>query len=348
MITKELFGRLNDSREVYKYTLRAGEYEAAVSEYGCALLSFARIKDGARFDALLGFDALESYVVPCGNMGKTVGRYANRIGGGRFELDGREYRLAVNNGPNHLHGGAVGFDNRLWRGAASADELAMDLISESGEEGYPATLCVTVCFALSERGELTIDYTATADGATVVNLTNHSFFNLSGDPSRTVYDHVVKIYADSYLVSDEYCLPTGEIRPVEGTVFDLREGGEIGSRLAANDAELALARGFDHCYFVNGWRKGLMRPAAEVFCPLSGARLRCATTQPGLQLYTANWLDGAPDLRGCVRAENHHALCLETQRFPDSPNNPHFPSAALRRGETLRERTVFTLDFPFE
>lgn len=349
MVAKELFGYLADGREVFKYTLRAGEYEAAVSEYGCALLSFARVSpSGGRFDVLLGYDELASYELPCGNMGATVGRYANRIARGRFSLDGRDYELAVNNGPNHLHGGLVGFDRRLWRGAVSGDEIAFDILSPDGEEGYPGTLLATVSFSLNERGELTLEYTASTDRATVLNLTNHSYFNLSGDPARDVLDHVVTIYADSYLVSDENCLPTGELRAVDGTVFDLRGGARLAERLSSGDGELELARGYDHCFFVNGWRKGALRRAAEVFCPKSGARLRCATTQPGVQLYTANWLDDTPALRGGVAARNHHALCLETQRFPDSPNRPEFPTAALRRGEVFSEKTVFALDFPGE
>ena len=347
MVTKELFGRLADGREVFKYTLRAGEYEAAVSEYGCALLSFARVaQNGERFDILLGYDALESYELPCGNMGASVGRYANRIANGRFSLDGRDYQLAVNNGPNHLHGGLVGFDKRLWRGAVSGGEAAFDILSPDGEEGYPGTLLATAAFALSERGELSIEYAATTDRATVLNLTNHSYFNLSGDPGRDVLDHIVTIYADIYLVSDENCLPTGELRAVGGTVFDLRGGASLGERLSLGDRELELARGYDHCFFVNGYLKERLRAAAEVYCPKSGARLRCATTQPGVQLYTANWLDGTPALRGGVEARNHHALCLETQRFPDSPNRPAFPPAVLRRGEVLREKTVYALDFP--
>ncbi len=348
MVTKELFGRLADGREVFKYTLRAGEYEAAVSEYGCALLSFARVSHGGRFDALLGYDELTSYELPCGNMGATVGRYANRIAHGRFSLDGRDYELAVNNGPNHLHGGLVGFDKRLWRGAVSGDEITFDILSPDGEEGYPGTLLATVSFALSERGELCLEYTAVTDRATVLNLTNHSYFNLSGDSARDVLDHVVTVYADSYLVSDENCLPTGELRAVGGTVFDLRCGAQLGERLSLGDDELELARGYDHCFFVNGYRKGRLRPAAEVYCPKSGVRLRCATTQPGVQLYTANWLGGTPALRDGVEAHNHHALCLETQSFPDSPNRPAFPSAVLRRGEIFCEKTVFALDFPGE
>ncbi|MDO4566871.1 MAG: aldose epimerase family protein, partial [Oscillospiraceae bacterium] len=242
MAARELYGEL-DGKEVFKYTLRAGDYEAEFCEYGCRVLSFSHIKNGRRLDIALGYDDFKSYLEPCGNMGAVCGRFANRIAGGRFELDGREYRLAVNNGPNHLHGGIKGFDKRLWRGAARGESVIMDYVSEDGEEGYPGTLAVSVCYSLSTEGELAIEYTAETDRPTPINLTNHSYFNLSGDFSQDIGGHLAEVSAESYLVSDADCLPTGELRPVAGTVFDLRSGALLGDILSSGDTEVGGARG---------------------------------------------------------------------------------------------------------
>jgi len=286
---------------------------------------------------VLGFDSLSGYLTPPPYFGATIGRYGNRIAGAHFTLDGHSYRLAANNGPNHLHGGLKGFDKVVWT-ADSVDptnpRLTLQYLSKDGEEGYPGNLSTTVTFTLSDANELTIDYTATTDKATPVNLTNHSYFNLTGDASRTILDHSLQIDADRYTPVDSTLIPTGELAPVKGTPFDFTTPHKIGERIAS------VPGGYDHNFVLNkGGRDGAR--VALLSDPLSGRSLAVYTTEPGLQFYSGNFLDGSLTNRDGKKINQHAALCLETQHFPDSPNQPSFPSTILKPGETYHTTTKY-------
>lgn len=268
--------------------------------------------------------------------GAIAGRYANRIANGQFELNGEVYELARNNGENHLHGGNEGFDKKLWNAEVNEDENSVTLsyLSPDGEEGYPGNLDVDVTYTLTEDNELQIDYHATTDKATVVNLTNHSYFNLSGDPSQGILDHLLTIQADRYTPVDEGLIPTGELRPVEGTAFDFTEPETVGARIES------IPPGYDHNYVLNNPNSGV-RKIATVQHDESGRIMEVYTDQPGVQLYTGNFLDGSITGHHGVPIQQYAALCLETQTFPDSPNKPDFPSPVLNPGETYETTTIY-------
>jgi aldose 1-epimerase len=289
-------------------------------------------------DIVLGFDNLESYLKGHPYFGCTVGRYANRIAKGRFTLDGREYTLATNNGPNHLHGGLKGFDKKVWKAepveVKGGVAVRFTLTSPDGDEGYPGTLSATIVYTLTDKNELRIDYTATTDKATPVNLTNHSYFNLAGDGD--ILGHVVLLNADRYTPVDGTLIPTGELAKVKGTVMDFTQPMPIGSRIGqlTNDP-----RGYDHNYVLNSGGKRLAL-AARVTEPKTGRVMEISTTEPGIQFYTGNFLDGTlKGKRGTVY-QKHFGFCLETDHFPDSPNQPKFPSVILRPGKTYKQTTV--------
>ena len=318
-----------------------------VLDYGGIIVSL-RTPDraGKLADIVLGFDDLQGYVKSSPYFGAITGRYANRIAKGRFTLDGTTYKLAVNNGPNALHGGLKGFDKVVWQAEPSMDSSGVRLVlrytSDDGEEGYPGTLRATVTYTLSDSNQLAIDYDATTDKPTPVNLTQHTYFNLAGEGSGTVLGHVVTINADRYTPIDSTSIPTGELPSVAGTPFDFRTPTSIGARIDQSDPQLKNGRGYDHNFVLNRQQgsTGLVH-AAHVTDPTSGRTLDVSTTEPGVQFYTGNFLDGT------VVGKNGHAnpfrggFCLETQHFPDSPNQPQFPSAILRPGDTYRSRTVF-------
>ncbi len=306
-----------------------------------ALLQKLEVPDrsGRLGDVVLGFATLAPYLVRHPNFGVTVGRVGNRIAHARFTLDGVEYRLAANNGPNSLHGGNVGFSRRNWTWQVEGDRaVRFEYVSPDGEEGYPGTLRVAATYALDDDNGLVLEWVAATDRATVVNLTNHSYFNLAG--GGDVRDHLVTLQADAFLPVDAASIPLGELRSVAGTPMDLRAPVRVGDRLDAPDAQMRLVEGgFDHT-FVLGAGTGL-RHAARVVDPASGRVMDVHATQPGVQFYTANKLDGSFIGKGGAAYGKHAALCLETQHFPDAPNQPAFPSIVLRPGEEYRHRAVY-------
>ncbi len=320
--------------------------EVKVSKYGGIITSIVTPdRTGSRGDVVLGFDSLDGYLGGHPFFGCIVGRVGNRIAKGKFTLDGIEYALALNDGPNHLHGGLQGFDKKVWQAhtaiSSGAVSLALSYVSADGEEGYPGTLAVIVTYTLSNNNALRIDYQATTDKATVVNLTNHTYFNLAcaGD----ILGHEILIHADRFTPVDETLIPTGDLQGVEGTAFDLRALTKIGLRLAPdgpNDAQMRYGGGFDHNFVVNG-DYGTLRPAAVVHEPWTGRTLTVSTTEPGIQFYSGNFLDGAVVARNGFVAVKRSGLCLETQHFPDAPNQPNFPSITLKPGEVYRSTTVF-------
>jgi len=337
-VRKSSFGKLPDGTAVDLYTLtNANGVVAKVTSYG-TIITELRVPDrqGRLGDVVLGFDNLEQYVKghPC--FGCTVGRVANRIAKGRFTLDGRTYVLAVNDGPNHLHGGLQGFDKKVWKAEAQPGAaVKFTYTSPDGEEGYPGTLAVTVTMALTDRNELRLDYYATTDKPTPVNLTNHSYFNLAGhgDALR----HELMIAADYYTPSDSTSIPTGEIKAVKGTPLDFTRPQAIGSRLGQLHN---VPVGYDNNYVLNGGGKGVAL-AARVHEPESGRAMEVHTTEPGVQLYTANYLEGSLRGKGGEVYRQHAAFCLETQHFPDSVNKPGFPPVILRPGQSYQQTTVF-------
>lgn len=348
-VSRASFGTLPDGREVEIHTLAAGDLTLRVATYGAIIVSLtAPDRDGTVDDLVLGHDTLEGYVAASPYFGAVVGRYGNRIARGRFALDGVEHQLETNDGPNHLHGGAVGFDKRLWKAEPCRGDgraaVTLRLTSADGDQGYPGRLDASVTYALADDGTLTVDYRATTDRATPVNLTQHSYWNLAGRRSPTVLGHLLTVYADAFTPTDGELIPTGEIAPVSDTPFDFREPTAIGARVAQDHSQLRAAGGYDHNFVLREHTDGSgLRRAARVDEPLSGRRLEIRTTEPGLQLYSGNFLDGTIRGKGGRAYPHRGALCLETQHFPNSPNEPAFPSTILRPGEEYRSRTVFTL-----
>jgi aldose 1-epimerase len=341
------FGSTPEGIPVEEFTLtNAAGVEVRAIALGATIVSL-RVpdRDGRFDDIVLGHDNVESYLKDSPYFGSIVGRFGNRIARGRFTLDGTEYRLATNDGPNHLHGGVKGFDKVLWNADAFKDERGVGVIffrlSPDGEEGYPGNLQVRVTYTLTDNNELRVDYEANTDKATPVNLTQHSYFNLAGHASGDILEQVLTINADRYTPVDPTLIPTGEIAPVEGTPFDFREPTPIGERIDADDEQLRRGRGYDHNFVLNRPGTGLVL-AARVVEPKSGRTLEVSTTEPGLQFYSGNFLDGTIKGKGGTVYEHRTGFCLETQHFPDSPNQPDFPSTILRPGETYRSQTVFT------
>jgi aldose 1-epimerase len=343
-IRKETWGADASGQPVSLYTLtNSAGTEVKITDFGGRIVSLKTADRNGQFaDVVLGFDHLDGYLKKNPFFGALVGRYANRIANGKFELDGRTYELARNNGPNALHGGTRGFDKVVWdsqvldTGAGLALEL--QYVSLDGEEGYPGTLKAVVTYTLDEKNELAVDYKATADKKTVLNLTNHSYFDLTGQFAGNILDHVVTIHADRFTPTDSNLIPTGELRDVAGTPFDLRTPQRIGTRIDEEYDQLKLGWGFDHNFVLNG--KGL-RAIASVSEPTTGRRLEVLTTQPGVQFYTGNHLDGSVTGKGGVTYKYRFGFCLETQHFPDSPNHPDFPTTVLSPGEQFHETTIF-------
>ena len=345
-VKKAGFGRTADGQAVDIYTLtnRRGA-EARVITYGGAVVSL-KVPDrrGRLGDVVLGFDRIEDYQRQTSYIGALIGRYGNRIARGRFTLNGVEYHLATNNGENHLHGGVRGFDKVVWkaRPLASRAGAALELtyLSRDGEEGYPGNLSVRVVYTLTDRNELRIDYSATTDKDTVVNLTQHNYYNLAGAGVGDILGHLLTINAARFTPTDAGAIPTGELRSVRGTPFDFTRPTAIGARIDADDEQLKFGSGYDHNYVLDG-RAGVLRRAAEVYEPTTGRVMEVWTTEPGMQLYSGNYLDGSVPGKGGKTYPRRSAFCLETQHYPDSPNHPSFPSTVLRRGGRYRTTTVY-------
>ena len=336
------FGVMPDGRPVELYTLRSGGLSCGVITFGGSLQSL-RVPDrtGKPVDVLLGFDTLEPYLTHGKSMGALVGRYANRIGGAKFTLNGETFRLAANdNGVNHLHGGPGGFSQRVWTvEEAEEDRLVLSLFSPDGEEGYPGDLTVRVTYALTAEG-LAIVYRARSGRDTVCNLTNHAYFNLSGHDSGPAADQTIQLLADFYTPTDALSIPTGEIAPVEGTPMDLRRPLPIGARIGEDFPQLLQAGGYDHNW-IPGGEPGSLRPIARASSAATGISMEVLSTLPGVQFYTGNYLDGCPAGKGGAPYANRWGFCLETQFYPDSPNHENFPSCVLRAGEAFEHTAVF-------
>jgi aldose 1-epimerase len=350
-VTQAAFGTMPDGTAIDLFTLtNAHGIEVRLITYGAAIASLKTPDRDGRFeDIVTGFDTLGGYVERSRFFGAVVGRYANRIASARFTLDGRTYALAANNGDNHLHGGRVGFDKVVWKGAPFERDgtvgVVMTYVSKDGDEGYPGTVRVTVTYTLTPRDELTTDYSATSDKATPINLTNHSYFNLSGDGHGDVLRHLLTIDADRYTPTDAGQIPTGEHAPVAGTPFDFRRAEPIGVRIDAADEQIRRAAGYDHNFVLRGWSAASpdrLHHAARLVDPASGRTLDIATTEPGLQFYSGNKLDGSIVGKGGHVYGPRTALCLEPQHFPDSPNRTNFPSTILRPAQEFRSKTTYT------
>lgn len=337
------FGKTPEGENVDLYTLtNAKGVEVSISTYGGDVVSLKVPDRAGKFaDVVLGFDDFQGYLLPPPYFGALVGRYGNRIAKGMFSLDGVKYKLAVNNGENSLHGGLKGFDKRVWKAKqASPESLELSYLSKDGEEGYPGNLSSTVTYTLTDNNELKIDYVATTDKKTVLNLTNHSYFNLAGEGEGDILGHVVMIDADRFTPTDPGLIPTGELRKVDGTVFDFRKPRAIGERINVTDEQLLGAKGYDQNWVLNRTGDGLQL-AARVKEPHSGRVMEVLTTQPGLQFYTGNFLDGTIHGKGGKIYGQRSAFCMETQHFPDSPNHPDFPTTELKPGETYHHTTMY-------
>lgn len=315
------------------YTIKNDGISMKVTDFGCRIMElWVKDREGREANVVLGAETEEEYIRYKGErfLGATIGRYGNRIAGGRFTLDGKTYQLPLNNGVNSLHGGFKGFDMVFWKvDEVRQDGIVFSYLSPDGEEGYPGNLSVRMSYTLKDNS-LVIEYSAQTDAPTIVNLTHHSFFNLHGAGVGNVNDHLLTICADAYTPVDETLIPTGEIEPVEGTPFDFREPTEIGSRLGQKDVQLERGGGYDHNWVLNKPSSGALSKAAELFDPSTGRRMEVLTTEPGMQFYGGNYFE-----------DKYCTLALETQHFPDSPNQPQFPSTVLRPGETYRQTCIY-------
>jgi aldose 1-epimerase len=345
-ITKSPFGKTSDGTPVDIYTLtNSNGVEARITNYGGIVVSLnVPDRDGKLGDVVLGYDTLHEYVAASPYFGSLIGRYGNRIAKGRFTLDGKEYTLAQNNDENHLHGGLQGFDKVVWKARAMlADRgpgLTLSYLSADGEEGYPGNLSVKVVYLLTDNNELRIHYSATTDKPTPVNLTNHSYFNLAGQGNGDILSHKMMLKADRFLPVDEGLIPTGELRPVADTPFDFNKPTAIGARIKQEDQQLEFGGGYDHCWVLNE-SDTRMSLAARVFEPTTGRVMEVLTAEPGIQFYCGNFLDGSNVGKGGKVYEHRYGFCLETQHFPDSPNQPDFPSVILKPGEEYETTTIY-------
>lgn len=333
------YGATSDGAKIDAFSVSNSQVAFQALTYGATLSSVRFInREGEMEELTLGFDTMEGWEGKHPYFGATVGRFANRIAGASFALDGTTYPLFANNGPNHLHGGKQGFNRCLWDGFPFQNDeeagVKFSRTSPDGEEGYPGNLDVTVTFSLSRANELTIAYEAVCDKATIINLTNHAYWNLDGSCGKTsILDHELSLFADSYVEVDAEAIPSGRLPRVEGGPFDFTVRKPVGRDIKA-------AGGYDHCYMLRAGQAKEPQLAAELYSPQSGRVMKVYSTQPGIQLYTGNFLDGSILQRGGIPAAKHSALCLETETFPDSPNRPAFPSSVLRPGERYQAKTV--------
>lgn len=344
VVTHQSFGTLPDGTAVELFTLSDGPFEARIMTYGGVLVSFkAPDRSGKTADVVLGFDNASAYYENFNGkqnafFGAVIGRYANRIANGSFTLEGTKYSLPKNDGPNTLHGGPHGFNNVVWKATQVANGVELTYVSKDGEMGFPGNLTAKVIYTL-EKGDLRIEYSATTDKPTVVNLTNHSYFNLAGEGTGDILKHQLTLHASRFTPVNETLIPTGEIKSVASTPFDFSKPTQIGARIDSNDEQLKRGRGYDHNWVLDAQK---LTEAAEVYEPSSGRVLTVLTNQPGIQFYSGNFLDGTVKGKGGKLYAHRSALCLETQHFPDSPNHPDFPSTELKPGETFHSVTVYS------
>lgn len=331
--SKSSFGFLPDNTPIDLYTLKNGHgVEVSIITYGGAIVSLKTPdRNGNLGDIVLGFESLDEYATNPRYFGALIGRHANRIAGGKFSLNGVDYQLPQNNGTNHLHGGFRGFDKRVWTAKDDDNVLHLNYFSKDGEEGYPGNLNAFVDYTLLDN-ELRIDYRATTDRDTIVNLTNHSYFNLHGE--GTILDHELTLNADHFTPVSEELIPTGEIKSLAGTPMDFRKGKAIGSDIKD------VAGGYDHNFVLNNW-DGSLRSAARLYDAVTGRVLEILTTEPGMQFYSGNFLDGSFSGKNGFVYEKYTGLCLEPQHFPDAPNHPNFPSTVLRAGEEYTQTSIY-------
>ena len=344
---KQPFGKLSDGRGVDLYTLtNKNGMEVAITNFGGIVVRLKVPDRSGNFDdVVLGYDSLDGYLTNKAFFGATIGRYGNRIGHGTFALEGKTYTLPKNDGDNTLHGGPEGFNKRLWhaRDVSSARGPALELtyLSKDGEEGFPGNLSAKVVFTLTATNELVIDYSATTDKDTVVNLTNHSYFNLAGQGKGDILQHSLTIPADKITAVDAALIPTGELRPVARTPFDFTKATPIGERINQDDPQIKIGKGYDHNWVLTSGGSAAPALVAEAYEPTSGRVLQVLSTEPGLQFYSGNFLDGTIQGKGGKIYKHRFGFCLETQHFPDSPNHPSFPSTELKTGKTYATTTIF-------
>jgi aldose 1-epimerase len=344
-VQTQLFGEMPDGQPIELFTLKSDFLEADLTSYGATILAL-RAPDSAGHpdNVVLALSNLDALVQNHRSQapfffGSTIGRYANRIANARFTLNGKQYTLPQNNCSHCLHGGPNGFYNVVWHAQPSDNSVLFRYLSKDGDEGFPGTLQTTVCFTLSGV-DLQIDYLASTDKPTVINLTNHAYFNLSGAGRGSILDHHLKLFASHFTPVDAQTIPTGELRPVVATAFDFRKSTPIGARIRDNDEQLHLTNGYDHNFVIDGFPVQL-KPAAELFDPSSGRVLEVLTTEPAIQFYSGNHLDGTARGKAGEPYTKHSGLCLETQHFPDSPNRADFPSTVLHPGQTFRSTTIY-------
>lgn len=326
---------------LYKLTNAKGA-SVVVSSLGAGIVSVeVPDRDGRLDDVVLGYADPADYFYdgPCA--GKVPGRFANRIAKGKFELDGKAYSLAINNGPNHLHGGPEGFQNRIWDSAVEGDAVVFSRVSPDGEEGYPGTLTVKAVYTWSDDCELRLHLTATTDATTIVNLTNHAYWNLDGHNAGPVFDHDMTLACSRYLPTDDTLIPTGEMAPVASTPMDFTSKKRIGKEIKADFPALNYGKGYDNCWIVDEWTPGTLREVATLESPRSGRRLTVATTQPAVQVYTGNWLAGSPANKAGRSYDDYDGVAIECQHMPDTPNHADFPTCRLEPGQTLDETISF-------
>jgi aldose 1-epimerase len=337
--TKRHFGRTPDGVEVYLYTLRNDRgFEVSIMTYGGAITSlYTPDRHGTLGDIVLGFETLDEYVNNPLYFGPLIGRHANRIANGRFSLNGVDYQLGRNNGGHHLHGGFKGFDKRVWTATEEESSLRLSYLSKDGEENYPGNVHAQVTYTLADN-ELRLDYRATTDADTIVNLTNHSYFNLKGE--GTILEHGLTLMADRFTAVSKDLIPTGEMRSVAETPMDFRDEERIGARIREGYEQLGFTGGYDHNFVLNEW-DGSLRTAARLYEPETGRVLDVLTTEPGIQFYSGNFLDGSFSGKKGIVYPRYGGLCLEPQHFPDTPNQPNFPSTVLRPDEEYTHTTVF-------
>lgn len=343
-IEKTLWATAPDGREIYKYTLTNTKGASVVlSDIGAGIISVnVPDRDGNLADVVLGYEDAASYFGdgPC--MGKCPGRFANRIALGRFSIDGVEYTLPVNNGPNSLHGGPEGFHNRIWESRIEGDAVEFMYFSEDGEQGYPAELKVIAHYEWSEDCDLRLTFTAESSGTTHVNLTNHVYFNLDGEGSGTVLDHMLSLNCSEYLPTDATQIPLGESQPVAGTPMDFVNAKPVGRDIHSDFEPLKIGKGYDHCWVIDGAEQGQIQTAAVLWSEKSGRMVEVCTTQPGIQVYTGNWLSGCPAGKNGHTYNDYDGVALECQHYPDSPNKPEYPSTLLKAGEVYEEAIIFS------